>query len=175
MTEQIKRIALIGPESTGKTTLCSELAEHFKTSWVPEFARDYIEQLHRPYTLSDIELCAGKQLESEDESVAGANRFLFCDTELILAKVWCEDVFKTCPSWIEEEIIKRNYDLYLLTYPDLPFKTDPVRENPHRRDYFFELYKAELQKRNFEFEIITGRDHDRFKNAEKAIESHFPI
>jgi len=165
-----KRIALIGPESTGKTTLCEELAKHFQTVWVPEYSREHVEQLHHPYTLDDIEFCTRKQLEQEDNLLQKANGFIFCDTELIVAKIWCEDVFKTCPDWIEEEIPKRKYDLYLLTYPDLPFIEDPVRENSHRREYFYELYKKELEKRNLKFEVVTGSGNRRFENVLKMVE-----
>jgi len=169
MNHKIKRIGLIGPESTGKTTLCEQLADHFKTVWVPEYARGYIEKLNRAYTIQDIELCANKQLEQEDALLQKANHFIFSDSELIVAKVWCEDVFKTCPEWIEKEIPERKYDLYLLTFPDLPFKEDPVRENPHRREYFFELYKSELEKRKFDFELVTGIGDARFENALMAM------
>ncbi len=175
MTTKIKRIALIGPESTGKTTLCRDLAEHFKTVWVREYSREYMEQLHRAYTLEDIELCTKKQLETEDELLSDANSFIFCDTELIVAKVWCEDVFKICPPWIEAEIAKRKYDLYLLTYPDLPFMEDSVRENPLRREYFYDLYKSELEKRNFYFQIISRSGKGRFEAALTAITAKFPI
>ncbi len=174
MTNKIKRVALIGPESTGKTTLCQELADHFKTHWVPEYARDYMARLHRDYTLDDIEHCSKKQLEREDELLQEAKQFLFSDTELIIAKVWCEDVFKICPAWMEKKIIEKKYDLYLLASPDLPFVPDSVRENPKRRDYFFSLYKQELEKRKFDFSIIDGKGTTRFKNALKAITKKFP-
>ena len=97
MKNSVKKIALIGPESSGKTTLCRELAAYFHTVWVPEFARTYIALLDRKYTLEDIEYCAEEQLKSEAHLLEKANRFLFCDSELIIAKVWCEDVFKTSP------------------------------------------------------------------------------
>jgi NadR type nicotinamide-nucleotide adenylyltransferase len=175
MTDKIKRIALIGPESTGKTTLCNELAHYFKTVWVPEYSREYIERLHRSYTLDDIEFCTKKQLELEDLLLQTANEFIFCDTELIVAKVWCEDVFKYCPDWIEAELAQRKYDLYLLTCADLPYIEDPVRENPLRREYFFGLYKDELEKRNFDFEMVTGTGNNRFKNALQIIMDRFRI
>ena len=175
MKNKIKRIALLGPESTGKTTLCKQLAEHFKTVWVPEYSREYMEQLHRAYTLDDIEFCTKKQLEQENDLLSKANAFIFCDTELIVAKVWCEDVLKICPPWIEEEITKRKDDLYLLTYPDLPFTEDPVRENPLRREYFYELYKNELEKRSFIFDILTGLGNRRFENALNIIVNNFHV
>lgn len=172
-TKEVSRIALIGPESTGKTTLCMQLAEHFRTAWVPEYAREYVESLQRKYTLEDVEYCAKKQMELEDETATAADRFLFCDTELIIAKVWCEDVFKNCPPWIEAEIDKRSFDFYLLTFPDLPFEEDPVRENSHRREYFFNLYKKELESRGFDFAIITGTGTERVTNALNAIGKRF--
>ena len=172
MKPDIVRIALIGPESSGKTTLCKELAEHFQTCWVPEFARDYISNLNRHYTKEDIIYCAEKQMESEDKLIKNANKILFSDTELIICKVWLLDVFGECPEWIEQKINEHKYDLYLLTSPDLPFISDAVRENPHRRQYFFDWYKAELEKRNFQYKIIDGPKEERFN---KAIESILPM
>jgi len=169
----IKRIALIGPESTGKTTLCSELAAHYNTCWVPEYSRDYIGALNRPYTLDDIILCTKNQLKEEERLIPLSNRFLFSDTELIIAKVWMEDVFHEAPSWVNAEIDKRKFDLYLLTDLDLPFENDPVRENPHRRDYFFGLYKQELEKRNFPFVLIRGNGNERLQQAIAAVSGYF--
>ena len=172
MKNEIVRIALIGPESSGKTTLCKELAEHFQTCWVPEFARDYISNLNRRYTKEDIIYCAEKQLESEEKFIKSANKILFSDTELIICKVWLLDVFGECPEWIEQKINDNKYDLYLLTRPDLPFISDPVRENQHRRQYFFDWYKAELEKRKFQYKTIYGLKEERFN---KAIESIMPM
>ena len=168
MKPDLFRVALIGSESSGKTTLCGELAEHFYTCWVPEFAREYISTLNRPYTKEDIIYCAERQLESEEQMKSKANKILFTDTELIVCKVWLLDVFGECPEWIERKISENKYDLYLLTRPDLPFIEDPVRENPFRRQYFFDWYKAELKKRKFRYEIIEGLKEERIK---KAIES----
>ena len=168
--EKINRIALIGPESSGKSTLCKLLAKHFKTQWVPEYAREYIEKLNRPYNSDDILLIAKEQMKIEDKMLLKANKFLFADTELIVAKVWCEDVFGFYPDWMEEKIEERKYNLYLLTKPDLPWENDPVRENPNRRDYFFDLYLNEIRKRKFNYEIISGTGDQRFLNAVNAIE-----
>lgn len=174
MPDEIKKIALIGPESSGKTTLCLELAAHFRTSWVPEFAREYISSLNRKYTLRDIDHCAQEQIKSENVLLKSANRFIFCDTEMIIAKVWCEDVFKTTPVWIEEMIETHRYDLFLLTLPDIPFQQDDVRENPHRREFFFDWYKRELEERKFKYEVIGGKGQERFLNALGAIKKHLP-
>lgn len=173
MNAQLKKIALIGPESTGKTTLCNQLAEHYKTTWVPEFARDYVNGLHRKYNSNDVLHCAQQQIEEETIQSGKANHFLFCDTELITAKVWCEDVFKIVPEWIEKMTEVHHYDLYLLTFPDLPFENDPVRENPHRREFFFDWYERELIQYQFPYEIIKGFGEERLQNAIRAIEKHF--
>ncbi|MEO8086748.1 MAG: ATP-binding protein, partial [Bacteroidota bacterium] len=149
MDRSLKKIALIGPESSGKTTLCMQLAVHFHTTWVPEFARQYISSLNRKYLLDDIEYCTQQQLKSEEEMTDEATRFLFCDTEMIVAKVWCEDVFNFVPGWMEQTIDNHHYDLFLLTLPDIPFQHDDVRENPHRREFFFDWYRRELDDRKF--------------------------
>ncbi len=174
MKKPVKKIALIGPESTAKTMLSIELAEHFNTMWVPEFSRDYISTLNRKYTLDDIQYCTKAQLRSEEEKLLAAENFLFCDTELIVAKVWCEDVFKTVPPWIEKMIDDHRYDLFLLTTPDISFQPDSVRENPHRREFFYNRYKDEIEKRNFSYEIIEGKGDLRLSNALNAIAKHFP-
>jgi nicotinamide riboside kinase len=169
----INKIALIGPESTGKTTLCAALASHYKTVWVPEMSRDYIGGLNRKYTLEDIEHCTHAQLNEEKSLLKKANRFLFCDSEMIIAKVWCEDVFKTVPAWIEEKVRTNLYSLHLLTLPDIPFEHDEVRENPHRRQFFFDWYKRELEERRFPFEVVGGIDEERISNSIAAISKHF--
>ena len=171
--KNVRRIALIGPESTGKTTLCMQLAEYYKTVWVPECARTFIENLNRAYTYEDVVHCAREQMKAEDALAETANRFLFCDTELINYKVWFDDKFNKTPDWLEAEITKRKYDLYLLTSPDLPWVHEGVRENPHRREYLFDLYKKELEKRNSVYRIISGSGEARSEAAIKYIDSIF--
>ena len=165
----IKRIALIGPESSGKSTLCIQLARHFRTSLVSEYAREYISKLTLPYTLSDIEKISKTQLALEEEALKKANRFLFVDTELINARVWSLDVFNTCPAWIENKISEHPYDLYLLTSPDIPWLADPVRENGHRREFFFQWYKRELDKRGFSYTVISGSGEQRIISSIRSV------
>lgn len=166
----IFRVALIGPESTSKSTLSEQLASHYQTYWVPEYSRTYLKNLNRNYTLEDILLIAKEQLRQEKELIKKATRFLFIDTELIVAKVWCEDVFKTSPEWISETLLQNPYDLYLLTFPDLPWQEDPVRENPHRRVFFYDWYERELKKINAVYTVIRGTGALRLKNAIHAVE-----
>ncbi|MEP7169774.1 MAG: ATP-binding protein [Bacteroidota bacterium] len=172
LPEKIKRIALIGPESSGKTTLCQQLAAHYKTLWIPEYARGYMEKLNRKYTIEDILFTVEEQLKTEERLLQKANNFLFVDTEFIIAKIWCEDVFGFCPDWISEKIEVNKYDLYLLTKPDLPWEQDAVRKNPNRRNYFYDLYLKEIETRKFNREIISGNGEERFRNALNAVEKH---
>lgn len=171
----LKKIAFIGPESSGKSDLSEKLAKHFNTEWVPEYARTYVATLNRPYNIDDIVLIAKQQLNIELEKEKIANHYLFIDTELIIAKVWSEDVYNTCPEFILQELEKQQYDLYLLTHPDLPWIDDGIRENPHRREYFFNVYKSELISRGFNFAEIKGQGNNRFENAIKAIAKHFNL
>jgi NadR type nicotinamide-nucleotide adenylyltransferase len=170
---EIFRVTLIGPESSGKTSLCSALAHHYSTSWVPEFAREYIGSLKRPYTREDILYCAKKQIETEFEISKSANKILFSDTELINCHVWLLDGFNKSEDWIEKKISENPYNLFLLTKADIPFVADDVRENPFRREYFYEWYLRELEERKFVFEIIEGIGEDRLLNAVHAIEKHW--
>ncbi len=169
----IKRIALIGPESTAKSTLSEALAKYFNTTWVPEYARPYLSTINRKYTLDDIIAIAKHQLEEENNLLANSSKFIFADTELIISKVWCLDVFNTCPDWIEENIITFKYDFYLLTSPDLPWQEDPLRENPHRRTFFFNWYEDELRKINADYFIIKGSGDERLKNCIRVINLKF--
>lgn len=168
------RIALIGPESTAKSTLSENLAKHYKTVWVKEYAREYLMKIqHRKYTADDILKIAQEQLKQEKELVSQAHKFIFVDTELILNKVWSEDVFNNCHEWIQENISKNKYDLYLLTFPDIPWEEDPLRENPNRRVFFFDWYEKELKKINADYTIIKGIDGTRLQNCITEIEKRF--
>lgn len=168
MQTDIIRIALIGPESSGKTTLATQLAAYYHTVWVKEFAREYIASLGRNYNYDDVLFCIQSQMEEEARSLKTASRYLFADTELILHKVWLDDVFKTYPPELDNMVEANRYDLYLLCSPDLPFIHDPVRENPHRREYFFDLYKRELDARKFSYSVISG--NNRLEKAIAAID-----
>ena len=171
----IRRIAILGAESTGKTTLARSLALRFQTVWVPEYAREYMTMNPGDYTAEDIVEIAKHQLQEEEQFSARANHVLFSDTELIIAKVWCEDVFSFCPQWISEQLQSHRYDLYLLTANDLPWVADPVRVNPQRRDYFFNLYKKEMEQLGVPYEIISGRYEARLLSAINAVKKHFNI
>jgi len=172
MPDKIFRVALIGPESTGKSDLSRDLAAHFRTMWVPEFGRQYLTELKRPYAKGDLFEIAKGHLLSEEIISGDAKKLLFIDTEMIMMKVWLQVVYGESSEWLEERIEQNKYDLYLLTMPDIPFVPDPLRENPHRRDYLYNLYRDELERRRFRFEVIAGTK-DRLENAIAAVQKHF--
>ncbi|MEI6488280.1 MAG: ATP-binding protein [Bacteroidota bacterium] len=167
--KHVKRIALLGPECTAKSTLSEALAKHFNTVWVPEYARSYLAPLTRKYTPGDIIEISKVQIEQERIAIEKANKYIFVDTELIISKVWCLDVFNTCPEWITSTLLKTKFDLYLLTYPDLPWEEDVLRENPLRREYLFDWYEKELIEISANYAIIKGRGYARLENCIKAI------
>jgi NadR type nicotinamide-nucleotide adenylyltransferase len=171
--ETIKRIALIGPESTAKSTLTEALALHYNTNFVAEYAREYLQKINRKYTLNDVIEIAKKQFEKEQLLLVDSNHFIFVDTEAIIAKVWCMDVFGHFPDWIKNNIQNHPYDLYLLTYPDIPWKPDSLRENAHRRNYFFEVYENELKVIGANYAIIKGFEGERLENCILLIDKHF--
>ena len=169
MSDTIKRIAIIGPESSGKSELCRQLASHYSTNWVPEYARDYLSEIGRPYTLEDIVQIYKTQFEREQELNSGSAKYLFIDTEFLIAKVWCEHVFKACPPYLEEMIEKYPYDLYLLTAPDLPWEYDPLRENPGKGVFFFDWYKKLLIEKQLNFAVVSGQGNLRTQCAIEII------
>jgi NadR type nicotinamide-nucleotide adenylyltransferase len=165
----IYKVAILGAESTGKTTLAKQLADHYESIFVPEFAREFIENLNRPYTLDDIVAIAKQHQQNEQEAMRIANKILFTDTELIIAKVWCEEKFKSVPDYISEQLQAQKYDLYILTANDIPWENDPVRENPDKRDYLFKLYEKELKEMKANYKIIDGTAETRYLNAIQAM------
>ncbi|MEM0939563.1 MAG: ATP-binding protein [Bacteroidota bacterium] len=166
-----KRIAVIGPESTGKSELCQSLATHFQTEWVPEFARSYLDYLNRPYEKKDLKVIAKAQLRMEDEKAEYAKNYLFCDTNLIVLKVWSDHKYGNTDVWIEEQLEARKYDFYFLSNIDLPWTPDPQREHPTLRAYFFNVYEEYLKTKNLPYTIVSGKGKERKKCALDALES----
>ncbi len=161
------KIAILGPESTGKSTLAQTLAEHFNTEWVPEYAREYVENLKAPYTFDDICCIACKQIEQEKafENSVSTDKFVFFDTELIITKVWFEYKYKTVPSFVTERLKTGFFDLYLLCTPDLPWESDAVREHGTDREFFFDWYKKEIEQTGKAYVIVKGTGNERIQNA----------
>lgn len=168
--EHMIRIAVTGPESTGKSSLTEKIAQHYNTVYVTEYAREYIEKLDHPYTYQDVECIALCQMEIENTVLKNANRLLVADTELLVIKIWMEHKYHRIPDWLEKKILEREYDLYLLCDIDIPWENDPQREHPDLRSYFLDLYEKELKRRGFNYILISGKHDQRFQEAIKAIE-----
>ncbi|HRE51828.1 MAG TPA: ATP-binding protein [Flavitalea sp.] len=170
----LKRIVILGPESTGKTTLSSELARRYRTEWVPEYAREHLLTHGTTYTYDDLLLIAQKQLEQEDRIAAGAkNNLLFVDTDMHVMKVWCEFVFNACHQWIIDRIVEREYHFYLLCNTDLPWTKDELREYPdlESRQKLFRMYKENMIEQQTPWIEVGGTDQERLRTAIAAVDA----
>ena len=166
---RIFKVCLFGPESTGKSTLAENLARHYKTCFVPEYAKILIENRGGKITLDDIPSIAKGQMENEDKLLNKANKVLFCDTDLMTTVIWSEWLFGQCPAWVQAEADKRTYDIYLLTYDDVPWVPDIHRYIPEDRRRFLTRCKRELDKRHIHYVKIKGNWEQRFKSACNAV------
>jgi NadR type nicotinamide-nucleotide adenylyltransferase len=161
----MKKIVLTGPESSGKTTLAELLAEYYQTLWVPEYARFYVEHLGRPYTELDLLNVAKEQIRQEDIVAGQVSNVLICDTDLITIKIWQQEKFGGTFLWLNQEIAKRHYDVYLLCHPDMPWEADPLRENPDDRYRLLEVYRKELRSLGKTIIEISGTLEERLRQA----------
>ena len=172
----MRKIVIIGPESTGKSTLSEQLAEHYKTVWCPEFAREYLKQTGGKYSFEDLLNIAHGQLQLEDTLMMEAkNNFYFIDTDMYVMKVWCEVVFESCHTWILKQIAQRQYDLYFLCDTDLPWVRDDLREYPdlELRRKLFRMYKDLLIHQKTKWAEISGTDTQRLQMAVSIIDTVF--
>ncbi|PKB16255.1 DUF4301 family protein [Flavobacterium sp. 5] len=170
----IIKIAIFGPESTGKTTLATQLAEYYKTVWVPEFARDYLqEKLDSGRGICDIDdmlPIAYGQTKLENESAIIANKYLFCDTNLLVTKVFSELYYNFCDSLLDKAARAHQYDLFFLTDIDVPWEDDGLRDSPDGRESVFEVFKQSLIDNKKPFITISGDKETRLKKAIAIIE-----
>jgi len=175
----IKKIVILGPESTGKTTLCNQLAEHYQTVWAPEYAREYLLTHGMDYTYEDLLTIAKGQLELEKAAEARVinesqenEPLLFVDTNMYVMQVWCEFVFQKCHTWILEQVAERPYQLYLLCNVDLPWVKDQLREYPdlESRNRLYHIYKQILTTQHVPWKEISGGYDKRLKTAIAAVD-----
>jgi len=193
----VKKIVIVGPESTGKSTLCEQLAQHFHTRWCPEFAREYLLSNGTPYTFEQLLEIAKGQLAMENEYAQQIENswswlekeqcwinasslittqhapILFIDTDMYVMKVWCEYVFGKCHPFILDEIAKRQYHGYLLCSPDLPWVKDELREYPDDKNRFelFHIYKDLLVNQTTPWEVVSGSYEERLQQAIVSVKS----
>ena len=175
MKGKIKKVVVIGPESTGKSTLSELLAKHFNTEWCAEYAREYLLTNGTDYTYNDLLTIAKGQLKLENTALQTVENnggdLLIIDTDMYVMQVWCEYVFGKCHDFIKEQIAEREYDLYLLCNIDLPWVKDELREYPDEgpRIELYEIYKNILQNQQVPCVDISGNYEERLRKAIDAI------
>ncbi len=171
----IKRIALFGPESTGKTTLARQLAEVFDTEWVPEYMREYLQkkwdEQGQTCAPSDLLPIALGQMESENRLAARARKVLFTDTNLLELAVYSQVYYGYVSSWLEEAASQAHYDLYFLTYIDVPWEPDDLRDKPDERDEMFRIFEKALQERGLPYIVLKGDKPTRLQKARKIVQA----
>jgi len=163
------KIAITGPESTGKSRLAKELSEYYRTTWVPECAREYLNKYGPSYTASDVENIANAQLHREKQAEATAHGLLFYDTDLLVCQIWMENAFGKSPQWLKEAVNSATYHHTFLMNIDLPWQPDPLREHPDKRDFLFRWYERELIRANRVYTVISGDGYQRTLQAIQEI------
>lgn len=178
-SKSLKRIVIIGPESTGKSTLTEQLAAHYQTAACAEYAREYLYAHGTAYTFDDLLTIALGQIALEEATVASistnatsSNKPVFIDTDMYVMKVWCEYVFGKCHQFILDEIVARKYDLYLLCNIDLPWVKDELREYPDEgpRKELYHIYKDLLINQSTPWVDISGNYEQRLNTAIRAVD-----
>lgn len=174
-TNNLVKIVLFGPESTGKTTLSRQLAEYYKTVWVAEFARDYLQKKwdneQKICEQKDILPIAIGQINLENELAKKANKVLICDTDLLETKVYSEEYYG---GFVEPKLNKavseNEYDIYFLTYIDTPWTPDDLRDRPEQREEMFKAFEKALINHNKKYVLLKGNKETRFKKAIEIID-----
>lgn len=171
--QSIIKIAVVGPESTGKSWVSERLALDYATICVPEYSREYCRNLNRDYTLQDeLNIYYGQlALERSLEHLA-QHRLLFCDTTFLTVKVWCDYLFGDTPAEVKESVKTHYYDFYLLMDIDLPWEEDPLRDfpAPEQRQHFLQVWEKELIALRADYRLISGLGEERYENAKKAVD-----
>jgi len=181
----IIKVVVIGPESTGKSSLCEQLANHYNTEWVKEYAREYLLTNGTEYSYDDLleiakgqfalENAAIELVENKTTNISASNstsQIILLDTNMYVLKVWCEFVFEKCHPWILNQIVENSYDLYLLCDVDLPWVKDELREYPDLeiREKLYHHYKDLLVNQSTPWVNISGNYQQRLENAINAID-----
>ncbi len=168
----VLNIVVTGPESTGKTVLAERLAAIFRTVWVPEYAREYVSGLGRPYRYEDVEHIALEQLRRSQEYAAGANGILFFDTHLVVTKVWFKVVYGRHPDWLDKAVRDAGTGLFQVCNTDIPWVPDGVRENGgEMRERLLEMYIAEIEAAGVPWRLVSGREGQRNAMAAEIVRS----
>lgn len=174
--KNILKIVLFGPESTGKSVLAQQLALHYETQFVAEYARTYLEakkKYYDFYSQGSDEICLQEdilpivlgQMAFEDAQIQSAKKLIFFDTNPLQTKVYVNYYYKTEYSWLLKILEERQYDFYLLTDIDIDWQPDPLRDRPKSRTTLFHLFENELKNRNLQYSKVCGNNDERLANA----------
>lgn len=169
------KVVLFGPESTGKTTLAERLSRHYDTVWVEEFMREYLQEkwdLHQKVCEPhDVLPIAEGQIERENLLSQEANRLLICDTDLLELKVYSEAYYDGfCEPELLKHALNNHYHVYFLTYIDVPWTPDDLRDKPHDREGMFLRFEKALQLHNKPYVVLKGDEKERFETAVSVID-----
>lgn len=164
------KIALTGPESSGKTTLAQHLAAHFGAPCVQEYARLYLDSIARPYDAEDLPLIARGQFGWEQALAVSNPPLLICDTDMFVLQIWSEFKYGHCPPLILQYLREARYTAHILCRPDIPWAFDPLREHPEQRETLFDWYLRALQQAGAIFVIAEGTEEQRQQMAEDFIQ-----
>lgn len=168
---QPRLVAVVGPEATGKSVLSAALAEALGTIWVPEYAREYLDGLDRPYVLADLTEIARGQNERVQAALSRARGWLIVDTNPLVEIVWAEYKYRERLPVLYHLWRALPYDLHLLTHPDLPWAFDPLREHPDPADRqrIFACYAQQLQCSGYPYAEVQGKGEARLASAMEAL------
>ncbi|MBS4041166.1 MAG: DUF4301 family protein [Flavobacteriales bacterium] len=174
VNNQLLKIVFYGPESTGKTTLAKQLAAHFQTEWVPEYAREFLQlkwdKTNQICTIEDLKAIAVGHLKAENEAVAKANQWLFLDTDALVTKTYSEMYYGYAESWLEDAVEQLHYDFYFLTDVDVPWEADDLRDKPNERSESFAFFKQKLEENSKPYVVLSGNQEKRFEKALQWLE-----
>ncbi|MBD2703843.1 AAA family ATPase [Spirosoma sp. BT702] len=163
----VKKVCLYGPESVGKTTLAQQLATEYKTAFVPEMARSFITS--NTFTIDEIIQIGQAQTEAVQAAERIANRLLFCDTDLITTQIYSSIYFDQIPPELTALERSVQYDTYILLDIDVPWVSDNLRDQGHRREEMLNRFRLELDKRHLTYHFISGSYSERMIESQKVV------